>query len=164
MIRNTKTDTIGGRLRWLRYQRGYSLEQVANELKVSSMTISKWERGKTSPKVENLEKLANFFQIPKSYFLTGEIINTSKLDGQDDFKELENILDQYLQSPGHEQVEASQKKIDDVIHRFSNDLSVKQKQMMINHILSLMGKNDILLILTGIVEYLSKQLTPPSEK
>lgn len=36
--------------------------------------------------------------------------------------------------------------------------------MMINHILNLMDKNDILLILTGIVEYLSKQLTPPSEK
>ena len=164
MIRNTKIDTIGGRLRWLRYQRGYSLEQVANELKVSSMTISKWERGKTSPKTENLEKLANFFQIPKSYFLTGEILDTSKLDGQDDFKELENILDQYLQSPGYEQTEVSQKKIDDAIHKFSNDLSAKQKQMMINHILNLMDKNDILLILTGIVEYLSKQLTPPSEK
>lgn len=164
MIRNTKIDTIGGRLRWLRYQRGYSLEQVANELKVSSMTISKWERDKTSPKMENLEKLANFFQIPKSYFLTGEIINTSKLDGHDDFKELDNILDQYLQSPEYKQSIANQKKVDDVIHRFSNYLSVQQKQLMINHILNSMDKKDILLILNGIIEHLSKQLTQPSKK
>jgi len=47
----------------LRKEKGISQEFLADRLFVSRQTISKWELGETTPDLENLASLANFFEI-----------------------------------------------------------------------------------------------------
>lgn len=47
----------------LRKQKGVSQEFLADKLQVSRQTISKWELGETTPDLENLVRLSEFFEI-----------------------------------------------------------------------------------------------------
>lgn len=47
----------------LRKQKGWSQEELGNELNVSRQTISKWEMGMTTPELENLVMLSKIFNI-----------------------------------------------------------------------------------------------------
>ncbi|HGY9587040.1 TPA: helix-turn-helix domain-containing protein [Vibrio harveyi] len=44
--------------RW-RIKRNFTIEQMAESMGVSTVTYSKWENGKTSPKAEQIPKLAD---------------------------------------------------------------------------------------------------------
>jgi transcriptional regulator with XRE-family HTH domain len=63
---------IGLRIRELRQQRGQTLEQVAAETGLSVSFISMLERDKVSISVDNLEKLANYFQVHMVHFFRSE--------------------------------------------------------------------------------------------
>jgi transcriptional regulator with XRE-family HTH domain len=55
--------TLGQKLRELRHQKGYKLNEVAEGADLSISFISLIERDKASISVENLQKLANFYNI-----------------------------------------------------------------------------------------------------
>lgn len=65
-----KTTAEGGKsmiylaeqIRALRLAQGYTQEEVASALHVSSQSISKWERGETCPDIALLPPLAHFFK------------------------------------------------------------------------------------------------------
>ncbi|MBP2058616.1 transcriptional regulator with XRE-family HTH domain [Lactobacillus colini] len=58
---------MANRIKELRKQKGYTLNDVANNLKVTPMTISRYENGKREPKLETWQKLANFFGVSVPY-------------------------------------------------------------------------------------------------
>jgi len=55
--------TLGQKLRELRHQKGYKLNEVASGADLSISFISLIERDKASISVENLQKLANFYNV-----------------------------------------------------------------------------------------------------
>ncbi len=55
--------TLGQKLRELRHQKGYKLNEVATGADLSISFISLIERDKASISVENLQKLANFYNV-----------------------------------------------------------------------------------------------------
>ncbi|PCS00867.1 XRE family transcriptional regulator [Lactococcus fujiensis] len=55
-------------LRQLRQQRQLTQKAVANAINVSLVSYNNWERGAKSPSAENLEKLAQFFDVPLDQF------------------------------------------------------------------------------------------------
>ncbi len=55
--------TLGQKLRKLRHQKGYKLNEVAEGANLSISFISLIERDKASISVENLQKLANFYKV-----------------------------------------------------------------------------------------------------
>ena len=55
--------TLGQKLRELRHQKGYKLNEVAEGADLSVSFISLIERDKASISVENLNKLANFYNV-----------------------------------------------------------------------------------------------------
>ncbi len=55
--------TLGQKLRELRHQKGYKLNEVAKGADLSISFISLIERDKASISVENLHKLANFYNV-----------------------------------------------------------------------------------------------------
>jgi len=59
---------IGLRIRELRQQRGQTLEQVAAETGLSVSFLSMLERDKVSVSVDNLEKLAEYYQVHMVHF------------------------------------------------------------------------------------------------
>ncbi len=57
------TIRIGDNIKRLRMQRKVTQEQLAEALNVSSVAVSKWERGETMPDIALLPKLAYYFQV-----------------------------------------------------------------------------------------------------
>ena len=54
---------IADRIQYLRKQKGYSQEELADKVGVSRQAVSKWENGSSDPSTTNLIALANLFDI-----------------------------------------------------------------------------------------------------
>jgi len=61
---------IGEKLKELRSKRNLSQETLAKALFFSNRTISNWENGLREISLENLQKIADYFQVPLTYFTT----------------------------------------------------------------------------------------------
>ena len=60
--------SIGDKIKGLRSQRNISQEALAKALFFSNRTISNWEQGIREVSLENLQKIADYFQVPMSFF------------------------------------------------------------------------------------------------
>jgi transcriptional regulator with XRE-family HTH domain len=65
---------LGSRIKAARRKHSLSQEELASRLNVSSITVSRWERGKQSPDYITLCQIAEIFDIPLSFLteLEGE--------------------------------------------------------------------------------------------
>lgn len=77
---------IGLRIRELRQQRGQTLEQVAAETGLSVSFLSMLERDKVSISVDNLEKLANYFQVHMVHFFRTENASPVQVTRRDEIQ------------------------------------------------------------------------------
>jgi transcriptional regulator with XRE-family HTH domain len=57
---------VGGRLRTARRSAGLTQKQLANELGVESITVSRWERGVTTPSLPRLRRIAELTETTVS--------------------------------------------------------------------------------------------------
>ena len=55
------------RLKYLRSEAGLTLLQLSKIIKVSTNTISRWERLERLPNIENLVALAKYFKVSTDY-------------------------------------------------------------------------------------------------
>lgn len=62
--------SIGDKIKGLRSQRNISQEALAKALFFSNRTISNWEHGIREVSFENLQKIADYFHVPITYFTT----------------------------------------------------------------------------------------------
>ena len=73
---------MSNRLRELREEKGLSLKELVDDLrkvdlKISSDTLAKYERGEREPKLERWQKLADYFDVSVEYLLGIEGTNYS---------------------------------------------------------------------------------------
>ena len=73
---NEKT---ANRLKQLREKTGLNQSQLAKKIGISEQSISKYERGERKPKIDKLEALADFYDVPVSYIKGDSIQNRLKL-------------------------------------------------------------------------------------
>ncbi|MGC8874275.1 MAG: XRE family transcriptional regulator [Chloroflexia bacterium] len=66
--------TLGERLRHLRRERGYTLQQVSEGSGLTPSFLSRLERGIVNISVGNLRKVAMFFNVPMTYFFADELV------------------------------------------------------------------------------------------
>lgn len=71
------------RLQDLRKKRGMTQELLAEKLGVTRQTISKWERGESTPDFEYLIKISEWFQVPTDYLLKGELLHDKQSSSSD---------------------------------------------------------------------------------
>ena len=64
--------TFGERLYQLRKQKYISQEELADIMDVSRQSISKWELDQTYPDIDNLVRLAEYFDVSVDFLVTGE--------------------------------------------------------------------------------------------
>jgi transcriptional regulator with XRE-family HTH domain len=57
----------------LRKQKGLSQDELANKLNVSRQTISKWELGESTPEMEKLIMLSDYFGISLDELILGKV-------------------------------------------------------------------------------------------
>lgn len=56
----------------LRDERGLKDADVVRETKITKSTFSDWKSGRSNPKQEKLQKIADFFGVTVDYLMTGE--------------------------------------------------------------------------------------------
>ena len=54
---------LGQNLKDMRIKNKYNQEDIAEQLGVTKQTISNWEKGKRTPDIDSLIKLANIYQV-----------------------------------------------------------------------------------------------------
>lgn len=62
---------IGQRLRELRYQHGFTVEQLAEALCISANAVYKWESGRTVPTVDNFYLLSYVYHTSIDQLILG---------------------------------------------------------------------------------------------
>lgn len=60
---------LGENIRRIRKTRGLTQEELAIRLNVVRQTVSKWEKGRSVPDAELLQKLADVLEVDITYFL-----------------------------------------------------------------------------------------------
>ena len=75
----------------LRKQKGLSQEEFANEIDVSRQTVSKWELGVSTPEMEKLMQMSNFFGVSVDDLLNSDDITskTIKVENTNNINETE---------------------------------------------------------------------------
>lgn len=63
-------DSLGYKLKTLRTNNNYTQEELAKQLFVTRQTISKWENGKTTPDIQTLNRICDFYNIQLSLLLS----------------------------------------------------------------------------------------------
>src|SRR4051812_15844950 len=66
-------------LRYLREQKGYNQSQVAALVNKGHTTIGNWEKGVSEPSLEEIDLLANYFEIDSGDLLFTDLQSTSGL-------------------------------------------------------------------------------------
>ena len=77
----------------LRKQKGLSQEEFANEIDVSRQTVSKWELGVSTPEMEKLIQMSNFFGVSVDDLLNSDDITskTIKIENTNNINETEKV-------------------------------------------------------------------------
>lgn len=91
----TIKENIANNIVALRKSREWTQAELAEMLNYSDKTISKWERGESTPDVEMIYQMAQLFEVPIEYFfkendtVSEEIVNKTK---SNKFKSAAQIL------------------------------------------------------------------------
>ncbi len=62
---------IADRIQYLRKQKNYSQEELADELGVSRQSVSKWESEQSKPDLEKIILMSDLFEVTTDYILKG---------------------------------------------------------------------------------------------
>ena len=62
---------LADRIQQLRKRKGISQEELADRIGVSRQAVSKWESGQTSPDLEKIVLLSDYFEVSTDYLLKG---------------------------------------------------------------------------------------------
>ena len=91
------------RLKDLREEKGILQKELAHAINRTRACISSWEQGKTEPSIDDLLKLADFFEVTIDC-LVGREGHFVKAIDKDEVKELENtLITCFKRLPAHEQ-------------------------------------------------------------
>ena len=63
--------SIADRIQQLRKSRGISQEELAENIGVSRQAVSKWESGQSTPDIEKISLLSDFFETTTDYLIKG---------------------------------------------------------------------------------------------
>jgi transcriptional regulator with XRE-family HTH domain len=76
--------SLGAEIRRVRLSRGMTLAQLADRVGVSQSLVSQVERGRASPSITTLRRMAEALAIPIAALFTEEVAAPLTEDGQDD--------------------------------------------------------------------------------
>ena len=77
---------LGLKIAYYRKRKGYTQEQLAELLGLSTNAISQWECDKTAPDISNLPVLANIFEVSADILLEIDIAKSKKQAEIEEFK------------------------------------------------------------------------------
>lgn len=113
---------------------GVSAYKVSKATGVTQSTLSDWKRGRSTPKSENMKKLADYFGVSIDYLMTGKESEDKEpqLKPRDE-KDIKNILEnteQLLKQDGlmFDGQPASQEAIDSILSAMQIGMEMAKKK------------------------------------
>lgn len=79
----------------LRDSKGVKDSDVVKATGITKSTFSDWKSGRSNPKNDKLQKIANYFEVSVDYLMTGETTIKTELSAKDErdiTKDLNNIM------------------------------------------------------------------------
>ena len=98
---------FNNKLMELRKEKGWSQEELGNQINVSRQTVSKWELGQTTPEMNKLIEISRLFQITVDELIGADSWHEPKTDYRE--RETEQAVEQKSKKPHYEYI--SEKKI-----------------------------------------------------
>ena len=84
---------MADRIQHLRKNKGISQEELADKVGVSRQAVSKWESEQSTPDIEKVILLSNFFDVTTKYFVQKELdIRGSRNAMPEDFRAVIHYL------------------------------------------------------------------------
>jgi transcriptional regulator with XRE-family HTH domain len=71
---------IAERIQNLRKTKGISQEELANEVGVSRQAVSKWESGQSTPDIEKIIIMSDYFEVTTDYLIKGIVSKKEELE------------------------------------------------------------------------------------
>ena len=105
------------RLKSMRLEAKLTQKELAEKLKIGQNTYSYWEKGIRKPVGENLNKLANFFNVSTDYLLGNSNIKDQKKFDED----LEKSLDTFKSFDGKPMYDEDREKIREFLRKRMED-------------------------------------------
>jgi len=84
---------LGGRIREARASKGWKQRELASEVEVEPITVSRWERGATTPDLDVLRLVAEATGKPLSYFVAGAAEEGTSAGAGDVVRKLDEAAD-----------------------------------------------------------------------
>jgi transcriptional regulator with XRE-family HTH domain len=81
-MRVVAKEPVGERIREARAGKGWKQKELAAEVEVEPITVSRWERGATTPDLDVLRLVADATGKPLSYFVGGGDAPATGLDAR----------------------------------------------------------------------------------
>lgn len=132
---NLEVDIMYERYCEIRDKLGLKDAVVAKETGISKSTFSEWKSGRSKPKTDKLQKIADYFNVSLEYFTTGtEPKNKSKEEltvrDQRDIKEILSSTEELLKQPGlmFEGQPASPESIDSILSAMQIGMEMAKKR------------------------------------
>ena len=72
--------------------KGYNAYKVSLETGIAQSTLSDWKKGKSTPKTDKLQKIADLFEVSLEYLTTGEEPSNETYYINDDARELAQFM------------------------------------------------------------------------
>ena len=88
----------------LRDEKGCKDADVAKATGITKSTFSDWKNGRSKPKDEKLTKIADYFDVPLTYFYEEHRDNAASLttrDERDISKTVNDLMENWKQKMGH---------------------------------------------------------------
>lgn len=73
----------------LMQNKGVSPYKVSKDTGVTQSTLSDWKRGRSTPKTDNMKKIADYFGVTVDYLVTGEETDIDKMSEIKSMEELD---------------------------------------------------------------------------
>ena len=102
--------TIGKKITWLRQKNGISQEELADRLEVSRQSVSKWEQGNSTPDIDNIGKLAEFYGVSIDSLVKGEAQEEAEnaTAESEEEKAVNELIDEFTGKAENEEQEEQQ--------------------------------------------------------
>ena len=102
---------LANNLKYYREKAGFTQEEVANELRVTRQSISRWENGKSNPDLDNLVLISELYQVSLDHLIKENEELFKKIDQnvqeiQDKKQKLREIEQEVLQITSKEKDES----------------------------------------------------------
>lgn len=108
-------------------ERGVTAYKVSKETGVTQSTLSDWKRGRSTPKTDNMKKIADYFGVSIDYLMTGKESNDENTSTEKDYAK--NETERKLLVLCRKANDVSEEEREDIVNLFENtiDLYLKAK-------------------------------------